>query len=405
MAQLLGNVVDWLGTKLNLPERGWSERIAGGATTRTGSTPYAQSWSQPRMLTPESTSSVGQNVLQKAGVGMINPLISSRNLPTSPGGQVLGTTKVGGGGGGGGGGTTSQTQQTQATSGPSEQDLLQAELDNIFNPVFSALQGQEETLRQNYAPVEGQITAQGELSKQTVGGQYETGAKQLTQEETGLGTRREDALTSATRLYNELQRGGQQRFGGASSAGEAFQTLTATEQQRRQGTIQGLYETGMQKVTDLKASLKQKYDLAVQEITLQTQQYIADAQTQFRDALQSIKSAVSMAQSDKATASMNALQDLRNRIYTINAQNLQFAQQLALNNEINLKTVDDYTAKIAQFGTQAGIVGTNFGTQAMNTAGTTSYGIGSTQTPTPTTPTGVTTGQWYKDKDGNWVQG
>lgn len=33
--QSAGNLVDWLGTKLNIPETGWSEKIAGGPTSNT----------------------------------------------------------------------------------------------------------------------------------------------------------------------------------------------------------------------------------------------------------------------------------------------------------------------------------------------------------------------------------
>jgi hypothetical protein len=282
-------------------------------------------------------------------------------------------------GGGGGGGT----QQTQQASAPSEQDQLSAELDNIFNPVLSALQGQESTLNQNYAPVEGQITAQADLSKESLANQQASGMRELGTQETAAGGRKEDALSSATRLYNELQRGGQQRFGGASSAGEAYQTLTATEQQRRQGTIQTAYETAMQQVGQYKANLQDKYSTAVKEVELQKSQALADAQAQFRDALQQIKSAQSQVESDKAAASMNVLQDLRNKVYTINQQSLQFAQQLALNNQTNLQTVDAYTQKVL-----ASVTGGSTAVSQFNPQLSTNYGTIGGQQSTGTTQTG-----------------
>lgn len=246
----------------------------------------------------------------------------------------------------GGGATTNPQEPTQpsAPSGPSLED----ELNGIFNPVFNALSGQESTLRENYAPVEGQIQAQGDLSLESIGQEREQGLRQLGSEEQGAGKRRDNALTSAIRLTDELKRGGIQRFGGASSAGEAFQTLTAVEQQRRQGSILDLYEGAMQKVGEYKATLEEKFALAQKEVKLQIQQALSDAQAQFRDALQQIQNNRFAAESDKANAKLSMLQELRNKVYTINQQSLSFLQQMAANKEATLKQVDAFTQKVGQ---------------------------------------------------------
>jgi hypothetical protein len=236
---------------------------------------------------------------------------------------------------------------TPAPTG-SDTNTLTAELDAIFNPIFGALQGQENTLNQNYAPVEGQIQSQGDLSLASLGSERDTGSAQLVQQETDLGGRRDDALTSATRLYDELSRGGQQRFGGASSAGEAYGALTAVEQQRRQGTIQGAFETGMQKVGQFKADLEARYALAKKDVELQVNEAKESARAQFRDALQAIQTAKATVQSEKATATMNTLNDYRNKVYTIQANALSFVQTLALNHEATLSQVDAYTQKVMQ---------------------------------------------------------
>jgi len=312
--------------------------------------------------------------------------------PMTPAPQVLGTST---------GGSSAPVQQTQQTSGPSAPDELQVQLDAIFNPVFSALEGQENTLQQNYAPVEGQIQAQGALSQESLLNQKTQGMGELGTQEKAAGTRKEDALTSATRLYNELQRGGQQRFGGASSAGEAYQTLTAVEQQRRQGSIYGAYETAMQQVGQYKANLQDKYATAVKEVNLQVQQSIADAQAQFRDALQQIRNAKAQAQSDKATASMNALQELRNRIYTVNLQALQFTQQLALNHEATLAQVKQYEDRARQDITGAQQTTTAFGGQAQTLANATKYGISAPQASPTLAQTGQITPTRRYDELGN----
>lgn len=306
------------------------------------------------------------------------------------------TTPTSGGGGGG------QVLGDSTSSAPSI-DPLQQELDSIYNPVFDALNNQESTLRQNYAPVEGQIRAEGDLSTQSVTDQFNSGNRELSSQENAAGNRKTDALTAATRLYNELQRGGQQRFGGASSAGEAYQTLTATEQQRRQGTIYSAWDTAMQQIGTLKANLQEKFLTAKKEIALQTQQAISQARSDFNNALASINSQRGQAQSDKATASMNALQDLRNKVYTINMQALQFTQQLALNHEANQKQVDDMTTRVYNSLSSGQNTVNNFGTLAMNTAGQTKYGITAGQASTPTMQTGQITPTKKYDIYGNEI--
>lgn len=279
-------------------------------------------------------------------------------------------------------------------TGPSAEEQLRSELDAIFSPVFSALQGQESTLRENYAPVEGQINAEYGTAGENIGQQAETGRASLTQEEGKARTRKSDALTSATRLYSELTRGGQQRFGGASSAGEAFGTLTAVEQQRRQATIQTAYEDAMQKIGGYRADLEGKYAIAQKELENQKASAIISAQQDFRDKLSAIQTAKATAESDKATATLTTLQDYRNKIYTINTQNLQFLETLAANKDIALKTVDDYIQKFnTTLSGASQVLPLNMMT---NYQPSTSYGISPTQTSTSTLQTGQVTYPYTK---------
>lgn len=232
-------------------------------------------------------------------------------------------------------------------SGPSAEELLRAEVDNIFNPVFSLLNEQESQVRSDYEPIPGQIESQYGVSKSSLETEKGTGERKLAQQGTEAGGRKEDALTSATRLYSELNRGGLQRFGGASSAGEAFQSLTAVEQQRRQATIQTEYEGAMQKLDGYKADLEAKFTQSMKELELQKTSAMDTARRDFDNALSEIRQNRLMAESDRANASLQTLQEYRNKIYTINLQNYQFAQQLALNNEASLEYVNNYAQQVA----------------------------------------------------------
>jgi hypothetical protein len=291
-----------------------------------------------------------------------------------------------------------------APTGPSAEDQLRSEVDAIFSPVFSALSGQESTLRENYSTVPTDIENQYSSSLTSIGNERTSGQGQLALQEKAVGGAKENALTSATRLYNELARGGMQRFGGASSAGEAFQTLTAQEQQRRQGTIYSEYSTAMDKIGQYKSDLEGKYQTALTQLETQKQSALDQSKRDFNDALQAIQTQTSIAESDKAITTLNTLQDYRNKIYTINAQSLSFAQQLAANNQASLSYVDQATKQLLATVNNSGVT-TNTATTALSQPATSAYGV------TPISSGGATTpGQYigqisggYRWDGNNWV--
>jgi hypothetical protein len=278
-----------------------------------------------------------------------------------------------------------QTQQPSAPSGPSGEDQLRSEISSIFDPVFSALQGQESTLNTNFGVTNADIEQQGATAQSGLAAQNTSGMQGLDTLGTEAGKTKEDAWTAARRLYDELSRGGQQRFGGASSAGEAYGALTAVEQQRRQATIQSAYQGAMNKVASYKADLITKYQTGVKELESQILSAKNTARQQFNDALQAIQTNKAQAQSDKASATLNTLQEYRNKVYTINMQGVQFAQTLAANKDITLKQVDQYTQQVMDSLTGGGTQVANFGNTAMQTSGQTKLGIGAGQT-APTAP-------------------
>lgn len=281
-------------------------------------------------------------------------------------------------------------------SQPSAEDQLKSELDSIFNPVFSALAGQESTLGQNYAITNRDINANYDTSAQGLAKQNVQGQEQLNQLGTEAGKTKSDAWTQATRLYNELTRGGQQRYGGASSAGEAFNTLTAVEQQRRQSTIQSAYDESMQKVASYKANLESQYEQTAAQLEQDRNSALADAQKEFNSAWQQIQSNKSQAQSDKASATLNSLNDYRNKVYTINMQAVQFAQALAANKQASISAVDKYTQQVMNNLASGNQTYQSLSGTLNNAANTTSYGkTGVGMASTGAGITGATTGSYF----------
>lgn len=298
-------------------------------------------------------------------------------------------------------GSTLGTQTENTGTGGGED--LTAQLDAIFNPALASIQGQENTLNQQLGYAETNVANEADLATQSVTAEKEAGLRDIQNTEKQAGVQKEDALTSATRLYNELQRGGQQRFGGASSAGEAFRTLTAVEQQRRAAGIENNFQTVMQKVADFKANLQEKFMLAIKEIGIQKTQALTQIYSDFRNSMDQLNAARNQIASDRATASLNLLQDLRNKVYTINADALNFTRQLALNHDASLKQVETATQNFRQ-QTQNSLTALQ-SSPLTNYQTSTQYGVNPIQSTGTTTPTGqiASSGKTWDELTGTYV--
>jgi len=128
-------------------------------------------------------------------------------------------------------------------------------------------------------------------------------------------TTKEDAQTAARRLYSELQQGYRQRFGGASSAGEAAMALTQNEQQRQMAANNRTYQTALTQI-DTSA------DSAVQQ-----------AQAEFRNLLSQITQNRTLLVSQKEQAKRQAIQTLAAQTYQIQQQRQTLKDNITLMQE------------------------------------------------------------------------
>jgi len=181
-------------------------------------------------------------------------------------------------------------------SGMNIDDYL-AQIDKESGNTMNFLQQQEEALRADQPGIESNITNQANLARQRA-----------------LSTK-EDAQSAARRLYSELQQGYRQRFGGASSAGEAATALTNAEQQR------------------VMAQNNRTYQDAVAQVDLSAAQSIQSAQSEFRNALLTINQNRVATENERLAARRQALSDLSNKVFQIQQQREAFKQNLALMQE------------------------------------------------------------------------
>jgi len=178
-------------------------------------------------------------------------------------------------------------------------------------------------------------------------------------------TKKEDAQTAARRLYSELQQGHRQRFGGASSAGEAAMALTNNEQQRQMATNNRSYQ-----------------DSLVQ-IDISADSAIASAQTEFRNLLAQITQNRTSLVSQKEQAKRQALQKLSDQVFQVQQQrqtlkdNITLMQEQArINNANNLSKLSNNPGSNLGFGdgTTKYASGNNSNFNLLGATGIASYG-------------------------------
>jgi len=298
-------------------------------------------------------------------------------------GQPKGNTSVTGGG-------SQPVQQWQPQQSPSEdpQERIRREVEAIYSPLIDYLNQAESAVTSEYQRYVPELEQQYATSLSNIQNQKIQGERELAAQEQAAGVRKEDALSAARRLYDELRRGGRQRFGGASSAGQAFTELTAQEQQRQSGNIWQAYQQTLDNLNRYRTNLLDNFAQAQKELELAKTSALNQAYSDYQNRLQEIRAKKGETESAKAQTALEALNNLRNQIYQINLQSLNLAQTLAANKQMALSTVDQYSQKVAQ-----SILGGSTSYQNLVNATTTrpvsNLTIGGQPTTTTTTQTGV----------------
>jgi len=165
---------------------------------------------------------------------------------------------------------------------------------------------------------------------------------------------KEDALSASRRLYSELQQGYKQRFGGASSAGEAATALTGNEQQRQMAQTNRSYMDSMSQLDNSKNTA------------------MTTAQSEFRNRLMEIDKNRVATESERLNARRQALSELSSKAFAIQQQHEQFKQQLDLMKAQaemqNQKSLSSLTTNPSSTLTYTGDPAVASGNQGLSTA-------------------------------------
>ena len=224
-------------------------------------------------------------------------------------------------------------------AGPSYEQLI----NDVYSPTVDYLNQAQSTLGSNYSSIQGDINAQYGSSKQALESERSRGEAGIGEQEQKAGNVKDDAMNAATRLFQELQLGGQQRFGRASGIGQAFQELGNRELMQNQGNIQQDYSEAIGQANRAREDLQARFTTAIQDLETQKNTALNDARRSYDDKLLEITRLRSSTESEKAAAKLDALQQLRNQVFAINMQDMQFKQQLAVQKQASEQSLASYT--------------------------------------------------------------
>lgn len=250
------------------------------------------------------------------------PTSTPTQQPTAPsGGNVLGTTSTP---------TAPSTYYDQGTGMTfGSYDEFMGEVNNAFNPQFGYLNEAEAALRKDYPNVLAAAQSEYDTSAKIMDNnkQSSLGKTKLNREQ---GQRRkEDVISAARRTLQEVGQGALQRFGGASSAGQAASEIQGREFMRQTGDTnrQGV-ELNAQ-IDQQESEIENNFQAGMMQLKQKLQEGIAQAGRDFQQKLLDIMNNRTQLESAKAQARLSALMDLRNKVFAIQQQNLQFEQNLA----------------------------------------------------------------------------
>lgn len=278
-------------------------------------------------------------------------LFGNAQAPSQPNTQSVqgASTTQPGVGGGGGDSQLVQLQKAAQTPGglnPVYQQQLNdflkgqnvmpdqtQQISDTYNDVFNQLNSQEAQVRQGYPSLEQTFTGPIDAMRPDLQNAFQQGNTLNQQQQTQTYQNQDNALAAARALYNEVNQGAAQRFGGSRGTGTGVSSAAdfANEFYARQlGQNQGnIYNTTSQNIGQLQAqaqNINTEYQNNLQKIDLQKSNAVAQAQQTFQQQLQAINSARDKAQQEKAVAKLQLLQDLRSNIQNIQNQYTQFQQ-------------------------------------------------------------------------------
>jgi len=274
------------------------------------------------------------------------------------------------------GGSTTDFDKNEAkrlATQEAEKKAMEKEIENRYQAALKNLTAQEKLveaqsgtlkneIENQYMSQQGLLNSQRAQGLENIGLSVDQAASRKEASEQDAGKRKENALSEAVRLYNELMRGGQQRFGAASSTGEAYGAVVGQELMRNQGGVTQQHEEFIQasvrehedflrNVDSVKRNLETEYETSLNSLRSHRDSQLNQATMEYNRAMQAISAAKGGAEDSRSVDKMNLLSELRDKTFTIamaarqseenlRAQLMSLQQNLALGEQQHRDALD-----------------------------------------------------------------
>lgn len=203
-----------------------------------------------------------------------------------------------------------------------------AQLNNAYNPIFDYLNQAKSGLQDAYNRQVGLYgTQEANRQKELQSGLQQSNTALKTQKGKAF-QRKEDVITAARRMYNELAMANKQRFGGSTSAGQAASELQSVEWQRSQASTQKAFEQTMREIGNRETEVSSQYQLSLNKIKEQTDAARQQAYSDLQNGLLEISRQRATTEAEKSQRKLNYLDQYRQQLFQVKLAEQQFNQQL-----------------------------------------------------------------------------
>lgn len=213
--------------------------------------------------------------------------------------------------------------QLNVPAGPSDQQLNSA-----YDPIFAYLNQAQSTLSDLYNRQNSLYDTQGANRQAELATEKQNSLKTINDLKDQSGQRKEDVMTSARRLYNELGMANKQRFGGSTSAGQAASELQSIEMQRAQASAQKGYEQTMREIGTKEIEVNSQYQVNLNRIKEQVDAAKQQAYSDFQNGLLEIARNRAQTESEKAQRKLNYLDQYKQQLFQVQLADRQMQQEL-----------------------------------------------------------------------------
>jgi hypothetical protein len=333
--QILGNILDAIGTAFNAKERGWSEQIANAPTTNTGVTQQSKdagldTWKTVHYDTPKG----GSFESFKGYPEGISP-----EQVKDAGGNTGGN---GGTGGSGGAMSDSEFQMlTKMDRNPIQEERYRQLLAEQNGGIDTrAIDEAYAGAMNEFGKQEGVVRSGAESSKVSTEDQYKIDADKANAELDkmlgDIGVNKNEFLASVADAinqnltgYNALEQRANVRYGGGSSLGDLMRELAAKELYKQQGQARNQQVAGEAKFAGLEAEAQQFISQKLTDLGQWKKDSLAKIEQNLQEQLANISMRKQDTEIQKANAKLGLLQEAKNKAQEVSMADAQIRTEIA----------------------------------------------------------------------------